>query len=417
MADSTPALQGYAAEKHRFTCGKQDFTISRDLDTGRWSHNRVGEDHYLRLASADRAQYQIVEIVCELLTKGIVKNAACAITDGKKLWRFYNGQLPLLARQGSPALLLAYLMFRERHPSWEGLTEKQADRMEFVGWFSEWRKEVDDTKWLRGVMGTTSYEHEDTGVEKVIQRRIANISAWEAGDLELWGEYAAWMMSVSPNQHLTCGRLSAALAKMISENVHSGRYQIGWDLLWSAGTGLNHSAVQVLHSVASEHFKSSEENHVEPQYLLPHNTINTGEILSDCAHIVVGGASAEVMALGWDHSPHDLPEKLTNALRVLAWKMAFSEIVSASKKAGCVSFGCEYPSLRALCGAKYREAVRHLFPLADPADLRLEGDAARFAQDVERLVFEDHSDKSTFYDHVKYDLHGLSQHCRPQKKQ
>ena len=405
------------AEKHRFTCGKQDFTISRDPDSGVWSHNRVGEDNFLRLADAERAQFHIVGIICDLLTEGIVKDADCAITDGKKLWRFYNGQLPRLARQASPALLLTYLMFRERHPSWEGLTDKQTALMEHVGWFSGWRAKVDEAKWLRGVMSTTSYEHESSDLQRVIQGRTGNLKAWEAGDLELWGEYAAWMMSVSPSQHLACGRLSGALAKMLGESVHSGEYQPGWDLLWGAGTGRHPDAVQILHSVASRHFKLAEANGVQPHYLAPHNVINTGEFLSECATIVVAGASAEVMALSWDHSPHDPSAEMSDAIRVLAWKMAFAQIVSASRKAGCVAFGCEYPSLRALCDSKYKEALGHLFPFADPADFRLDGNAARFAADIERQVFGNSAEEHTLYEHVKYDLNGLSWHFHSREKQ
>ena len=127
MADSTVAPHDGRAEKHRFTCGKQDFTISSDPVTGRWSHNRIGADSFLRLAEAERAQFQIVQIVCELLTEGIVQDAACAITDGKKLWRLYIGQSPQLAQE-SQSRTAARLPHAPRTAPVVGGAHRQAGR-------------------------------------------------------------------------------------------------------------------------------------------------------------------------------------------------------------------------------------------------------------------------------------------------
>ena len=270
-------------------------------------------------------------------------------------------------------------------------------------------------------MNSTAYWDKDQNSDVIaaVRRRIHGMAAWKTGDIELWGEYAAWAISNANSHYAARAYLSEVLSKMVHEDVRSGAHKPGWEMLWDAGSDQQPEAVRVLYRLARKHFKSPSAEEVQPHYLMPHGEISAWDLYADCAAIVMAGARAEAIA----ETPvplDDMSETLSDTLRVVAWKMVLAEIIPASREAGGLAFGTEHPSLRALCTAKYGDAVERLLSHIDPESFpSLEQRAATFGADVEWLVFggsDNDKDETPFRDHVKYDINKLKTHHRPQEK-
>ena len=78
--------------KIRFVCGKQTFTLKRDLDTGIWDH----DSHDLKVVhryqrDGEAANFKIVDAVCGMLNDGLTTPER-GVAAAKKLWKIANGE-------------------------------------------------------------------------------------------------------------------------------------------------------------------------------------------------------------------------------------------------------------------------------------------------------------------------------------
>lgn len=205
--------------KIRFVCGKQTFTLKRDLDTGTWDHN----SHDLKVVhryqgDGKAANFKIVEVICEMLSDCLTTPER-GVAAAKKLWKIANGERPHIL-EVVPEVVIACLkmgnldqsvveLWTQKFSTMSSFARSANSSAEFESWsklgYLRFEPDVKEGEWLRQAMVACDAKRDSVPIddhgfnpELVVAIAALNMgSAWRQ-DLKLWPDYLEWACRYPP---------------------------------------------------------------------------------------------------------------------------------------------------------------------------------------------------------------------------